>query len=379
MRVRGLSRSAAGLPISAAADEMLLDGPGQIRALISCAGNPVTAWPDQKRTIAGLRSLDLLVQIDPWFSQTAQLADFVIAPKMPLEVASTSVGRDFMNRGAPAYGSPVPWGQYMPPVADPPPGSELVEEWEFFYGVAQRMDLQLTLTSVVGAPISHALDMETKPSTDDILEIVSRNSRIPLSKIKEYPRGAVFDEPSMYVQDGDPDCELRLDVAHRDMMRDLAAVANGKGGQSLESQQQAAEFPMRLISRRTMSAQNSCHLHPEDAGPLGPNPVYLHPADMAELGVSQGEPVRITSQTGSAEGLAAGDPNLLRGLISISVGFGDAADDDDVKRAGTSVNRLLRVDVGFDRYSGQPLMSNVPVRVTASGPSANDLGEPHER
>src|SRR4029079_4674530 len=28
MRVRGLSRCAAGLPISAAADEMLMDGPG---------------------------------------------------------------------------------------------------------------------------------------------------------------------------------------------------------------------------------------------------------------------------------------------------------------------------------------------------------------
>jgi anaerobic selenocysteine-containing dehydrogenase len=43
LRVRGLSESAAGLPTAAAADEMLMPGERQLRALISCSGNPVAS------------------------------------------------------------------------------------------------------------------------------------------------------------------------------------------------------------------------------------------------------------------------------------------------------------------------------------------------
>ena len=50
MRVRGLTESAAGLPTSAAADEILMVGDERIRALLVQGGNPMAAWPDQLRT-----------------------------------------------------------------------------------------------------------------------------------------------------------------------------------------------------------------------------------------------------------------------------------------------------------------------------------------
>src|SRR5204862_255880 len=79
------ARSAAGLPVFVLPDEMLLDDEYRVRALLSASGNPANAWPDQQKAVKGLRSLDLLVQIDPWMSETAQLAHYVLPPKMAYE------------------------------------------------------------------------------------------------------------------------------------------------------------------------------------------------------------------------------------------------------------------------------------------------------
>lgn len=50
MRVRGLEQVVGGLPTAALAEEILLPGEGQIRALFNVGGSPMTAWPDQRRT-----------------------------------------------------------------------------------------------------------------------------------------------------------------------------------------------------------------------------------------------------------------------------------------------------------------------------------------
>jgi hypothetical protein len=45
-------------------------------------------------------------------------------------------------------------------------------------------------------------------------------------------------------------------------------------------------------------------------------------------------------------------------------GFGGAPDRDrEVAQIGSSPNRLLDTDAMFDRFTGQPRMSNVPVRL----------------
>ena len=45
--------------------------------------------------------------------------------------------------GAATTGYPEPYAQYAPAVVEPPAGSDVIEEWELFYGLAQRMGLQL--------------------------------------------------------------------------------------------------------------------------------------------------------------------------------------------------------------------------------------------
>ena len=144
LRVRGLGNTAAGLPTAALSDEILLAGDGQVRALLSCGGNPVGAWPDQGKTIEAMRALELLVQIDPWMSATARLAHYVIAPRIWLEVAGTTQGLDLLTRNGTGYGQVDAYGQYSPALVDPPPDSDLIEEWQFFYRLARSMGLALT-------------------------------------------------------------------------------------------------------------------------------------------------------------------------------------------------------------------------------------------
>ncbi|NIQ35403.1 MAG: hypothetical protein GTN86_05670, partial [Xanthomonadales bacterium] len=62
---------AAGMPTAALADEMLLDGEGQVKALINLGGNPAMAWPDQLKTVQALGQLELLVSIEPALTATA--------------------------------------------------------------------------------------------------------------------------------------------------------------------------------------------------------------------------------------------------------------------------------------------------------------------
>jgi anaerobic selenocysteine-containing dehydrogenase len=109
LRTRGLRRTAAGLPTAALPDEILA---GEIKALISIGGNPVASWPNQLKTIDALARLELFVQVDPWLTASARQADYVVAPPMPLEVASSSVVLDVLSTMGTGYSTAVPYAQY---------------------------------------------------------------------------------------------------------------------------------------------------------------------------------------------------------------------------------------------------------------------------
>ena len=74
------------MPTAGLADEILMPGEGQVKALFSLGGNPMAAWPDQDKTLAAMNELELNVSLDIKMSATAKLADYVIAPKLSLEV-----------------------------------------------------------------------------------------------------------------------------------------------------------------------------------------------------------------------------------------------------------------------------------------------------
>jgi len=354
-RVRGLRAYYAGsapMPTSALPDEMLMPGEGRVRAFFSCAGNPVLSWPDQNRTIEALKSLELSVAIDVKMTPSAALANYVIACKLHLETPGIS----YLSEGLAFYSTGVgvdqSFGQYTPAIVAPPPGSQVVEEWEVYYGICQRLGLQFTLHGLNGT--SFDVDMVNKPTTDELIEQFMAGSRIPLDELKKYPHGAIFPDETAKVQPRDEGWEGRLELASPEMMEDL---------QTYSIDQHEEGFAFRMISRRMRHTFNSISHNPATKG-LPYNPAFMNPEDMARYGLSDGDTIEIRSRYGAIPGVVESEASLRPGLISMSHGYGAGPDRDDALWAiGSPTSRLSGLDDNPERYSGQPRMSAIPVNI----------------
>jgi anaerobic selenocysteine-containing dehydrogenase len=369
MRVRGLEQTNGGLPTAALADEILLPGEGQIRALLNVGGSPMMAWPDQHRTREALGSLDLFVTTDVEYSPTARMADYVVATKMTFETPSMTQVTEVIKYFHPGYGFRAPYAQYTPALIDPPAGADLIEDWQLYYRVAQRLGLALNVVNVFGrmgahleAPIQVVpLDMEHEPTTDDLYEIMCRGSHVSLDEVKRHPHGHVFEELlEQRVAPSDPDCEDRLDVGNAAMLgelgeiRERAVVAEGDDAR-----------PFLFVPRRENRVINSTgRTLPGLMRGRHYNPAFLHPDDLARLGVTAGDTIEIRSEYAAITGIAAADDDLRPGVVSMSHNFGgNPGENEDPRIDGANTNRLLRTDTEYDRYTGQPRMGAVPVAV----------------
>jgi anaerobic selenocysteine-containing dehydrogenase len=365
MRVRGLEQSAAGLPTGALAEEILTPGPGQIRALLNVGGGPAMAWPDQRLARRALEDLDLFVTTDVEYSPTAQLAHYVVATKMTLETPSVTQKIESIKYFHFGYGFREPYAQYAPAVVEPPAGSDLIEDWQLYYRVAQHLSLQLNWANVAGIPGAYLeapidivpLDMEHEPTTDDLYELMCRGSNVPLDEVKRHPHGHVFahllDER---VGPADADNTGRLDLGNASVLAELSSAPRPV----------AADRPFLLVPRRDNRMINSTgRTVPGLMGNRPYNPAFLHPDDMAALGLSSGDTVEIRSDHDAVIGVAEADADLRPGVLSMSHGFGAGdADEEDPTETGANTNRLLRTDVDYDPVTGMPRMGAVPVAVT---------------
>jgi anaerobic selenocysteine-containing dehydrogenase len=143
------------------------------------------------------------------------------------------------------------------------------------------------------------------------------------------------------------------------MMGELGEVAADPG-------EIPVAYPFVLIGRRMTHVYNSSGRDlPTLAAKGGTfNPAFMHPADLAELGVAVGDRVAITSRHGSIHGIAAADATRRRGLVAMSHAVGGLPREaDDVRTVGSNTSQLTSVDEDYDRYSGIPRMSAVPVSV----------------
>jgi anaerobic selenocysteine-containing dehydrogenase len=360
LRVRGLGQNASGLPTSGLADEILLEGPGRVRALISFGGNPLVAWPDQLKNYDALRALDLLVTIDIKMSATAKLADYIIAPKLCLEIdAITLPNERIWGYAAAGTGFPEPYGMFAPAVVDPPAGADVIEEWEFFYGLARRMGLQLSLGDV-------DVDMD-ELTAGGVHQLITRTSRIPLDEVKRYPNGHVFEDPAAVVLPKDQGWPHWLDVGHPYMMEQLHQVAN-EPLVSHAGYRDDDVFSYRLVSRRMLDVYNSSgHDIPHLVRKYTYNPAFMNPTDMDGEGFRRGDIIEIDSGHAQILGVVETEDALTRGVISMAHAWGDAPKhDSDVRTIGSNTGRLSNVERDFDPVHGLPVMSAIPVNVRLS-------------
>jgi anaerobic selenocysteine-containing dehydrogenase len=347
-RIRGMGKINNELTAATMADEILTPGPGQVRALIVAGGNPVNAVPDQRRTVRGLKALDCLVSIEPYMTNTARLSHYILPPVLFFErpgIANMTVEWEtaICRR---------PFQQYSEPVAVPPAGADVMDDAVILWELAKRMQLDIVLDGV-------PLDMTTAPTHDGMLELLTRNSRIPLSEVKKHPHGKVF-ELDVRVEPGRPNTG-RFDVAPADVVRELTEYF-GPG----HEHDRAETHAYTLISRRMRDAMNSYGTTIEPIRRRHPfNPIFIHPDDLALLGVSPGELVQIASDAGTVEAVAAADETMRRGVVAMTHSWGDRLPDEDgdPRVSGSSTSLLISVESDYEPINAMPRLSGIPVDI----------------
>ncbi|MFI5054275.1 MAG: molybdopterin dinucleotide binding domain-containing protein, partial [Acidimicrobiia bacterium] len=336
------------LPTASLPEEILSPGPDRVRALVVSGSNPASAIPDQDQAVRALSALDLLVTVDPFPTETARLAHYVIAPVMHLERPDTTRSYEAMFE--------EPFAQYTPAVVDPPPG--VIDDWQFFLRLAWAMG---STVRVAGREYAPGTPM---PTTDEVLASFSTRGRISIDELRGHPHGLMVEgvEPSRVgpARDG-------ANGAFELLAPDVAAelIDAREEAQSTASAEAAESWPFRLIVRRSKETLNSLGRRVPGLPKHTYNPCFAHPADLADLGLEAGVLVVVASDHGRLQAVVEPDETLRRGVVSMTHAFGGLpGDDDDPRRHGANPTRLLSIDFDTQAINRMPRMSAVPVTIT---------------
>ncbi|MEU1522008.1 molybdopterin-dependent oxidoreductase [Nocardia rhamnosiphila] len=323
------------LPSGVLADEILAPGPDRVRALIVSGGNPAAALPGRAKTLRALRSLDLLVCIDPRLSDTARLADYVIAPTTMYERADhTAIMEPFFPR---------PFAQYTPPVLEPPPG--VIDDWRFFFDLA----------AASGRPVKFAgrlLDPRRPPTADELLAMLAERGRVPFGELTGAPHGVLAGPSGALVGPPEPGA-----AGHR--LRTMPDDVRAELRDALTESVPAPGFPLRLIVRRIREAINSTGTRVPGLVPGATNPAALHPTDLAALGLGDGASVTVRSAAGRVRTTVRADATVSPGTVTMTHCFGSL---DPEEELGVNVNALTGT-AGAQAINAMPTMTAIPVSV----------------
>lgn len=330
--------------------EILMEGEGQIRALIIVGGNPMSAIGNPALVRSALEKLELMVVVDPRMTDTARLADYVIAPPLQFEVHDFSSFSDAI--------SSEPFIQYAPPVIDPPPGT--LEEWRFFNGLANRLGFTLEVktfsfsSDTAGKAAALRLEPEQAFSTTELIDSMLGGAGLSCAALAHHPHGKRIDMPIPVVTAPETDDGARLDLCPPDVGQEVADLA-------------AEPVPDRgddylLITRRVVDTMNSAYRQSPKVQRRQPfNTLFMNPEDMATEDVANGDTVSIAGQNGAILGHVKGDATLRRGIVAMTHCWGSI---DPASEADGNVSRLVSIAAdAVANIDAMPQHSSLPVRI----------------
>lgn len=383
-------------------EEITLDHPERLRALIVEGANPLLSYPDTKAWLAARQELDVLVVIEPAMTETARLADYVLP---------TPVGYEKWEMASFPRGFPSVPVQVRPPIV--PALGEALPEGEIYVRLAEAMGL------VPEAPAElHELAAATgRPAGADrylsALQAAAKQAGFgaplywayrTLGRYLDSPvlssiwfqavmNGRVRGEavarafgPEWQDKDG---FSLGLEVYRRLMAHpqgveiarlDPATNLDERIGfadkkirlapQQIQTELRRAihtppaydpDYPTILASGlRTRWTANTIQRDPAWRKGRGPHcALNLSPGDAARLGVTNGETLRVVTKRGSVELPAMIDAKLMDGHVWMPNGFGmqypagKGGHDGPTETAGVNMNAYTDV-ADRDPFSGCP-------------------------
>ncbi|WP_374456524.1 molybdopterin-dependent oxidoreductase [Nocardioides sp.] len=349
-RVRGLPETAGELPVSALREEIETPGEGQVRAMLTVAGNPVLSTPDGARLDSALRGLDFMAAVDIYVNETTRHADVILPPTTALERDHYDVVFHLLAVRNTARFTPAVFAK----------DADQRHDWQIFREITLRTAARLTRKAPLKKRLVQRARLTASP-TFLIGQLLRRgDSGVTLSKLRARPAGIDLGP----LRAGQLPARLparskRVDLAPTLVVEDVARLA-------------AVPAPMGdellLIGRRHKQDCNSWMHNSERLTRGRPrHQLLMNPGDLASREISDGSRVRVTSRIGSVEVEVAASDDLMPGVVSLPHGYGHDKDGVLMSRSrdlpGVSINDLT--DPELLDVSGNAALNGVPVSVSA--------------
>jgi anaerobic selenocysteine-containing dehydrogenase len=385
-RVGGHPEVMGEYPVAALAEEITTPGDGQIRALVTLAGNPVLSTPNSTRLAVALDELEFMVSIDIYLNETTRHADVILPPPSQLQRSHYDVLLlQFAVRNV---------ANYSPPVL-PLDGDEL-DEWELIaklgligQGAGAAGDPAIVDEMTIAGLVRHAVGDPSSPvhgrDADELLATLAATGRRGPERVLDFmlrtgpfgeafganPAGASLDallaaphgidygalEPRLPEVLRTP--SGRIELAAPELLADVDRLHGAIVT--------LAEREVVLVGRRDLRSNNSWMHNIEVLVKGKPRcTLHVHPDDAARLGLRDGASASVTSRVGTVIAPVEVTDAIRPGVVSLPHGWGHDQPGTRLRvaaeRAGVNSN-ILADENALDPLSGTSVLNGIPVSV----------------
>ncbi|MFK7991041.1 MAG: molybdopterin oxidoreductase family protein [Sandaracinaceae bacterium] len=353
-RVRELPEVGGELPVATLADEILTPGDGQIRALVTSAGNPVLSTPNGARLGQAIGQLEHVVCIDFFINETTRHAHVILPPPSPLERPHYDIAFQHL---AVHHTAKLSLPLFEPQDDQRHDHEIMLDLVERLARLSGRWDLK-TRARIAAmrrlGPVG-VVDLSLRLGPHGPRPFPPRRG-LSAKALLETPSGVDLGPLTPSMPERMRPWKDALDIAPAPYVEDLARL-----------EESAMDDALVLIGRRHLRSNNSwMHNVPKLMAGKPICTLMMHPEDADERGVSDGEPVRVTSRVGEVTVPVEVTEDVMRGVVSLPHGFGH--DRPGVRlevarrHAGVSVNDLTD-ELAIDALTGNAALNGVPVAV----------------
>src|SRR3954447_3306266 len=270
-RVRQIPEFAGELPAATMREEISTPGEGQIRSMVTIAGNPVLSTPDGGGLARALDGLDFMVAVDIYLNETTRHADVILPPTSALERDQYDVVfHGFAVRNT---------ARFTPAVFAKP--ADARHDWEIFGALAERVQARL------GAGLKDRLATRARnaPSPAAIITgLLKTGGRTTMRALRKHPEGVDLGPLRPTMPDRLQTANHRIDLTPGLVVADLDRVRT-----ALLATAQPGPGELLLIGRRHQQDCNSW-LHNTQRLTRGRprHHLLMHPQDLADRRLDDG-------------------------------------------------------------------------------------------
>ena len=369
------------------AEEIDTPGEGQVKALITVAGNPALSAPGAGRLANALPMLDAMISIDNWINETTKHAHVILPGLSPLEQPHFD---DLL--WALAVRSAGKWSEAIFPPDDRP------GEWEVILKLAgiisgqkaSEVDVKAlddgwfsVLVGVNGLDPAEVMAQYETGGPERMVDLSLRTGPfgdrygenpdgISLQTFKDNPDGLDFGGMTPRVREMLKTPSGKLELAPAYIVSDIPRL--------LERLDRPSDT-LVMTSRRHLRSNNSwMHQMSTLVGGSNRCTLLMNPADAGNAGVSDGDLVTVASESGSVEVEVEVSDEMMTGVVSLPHGWGHtvAGAQTGVGEDHVGVNtNLLAPGRLVDVPSGNAVVNGYPVTVRRAQPGGDST--PAER